>query len=287
MTRAVGLVVAGIASVQLGAAVAKELFDRVDPTALVWLRLVASAVLLLLLARPRLRGRDRGDWQVVAGFALTLAVMNWAFYQSFARLPLGVAVTIELIGPLAVALAGSRRAGTWCGSLLAAVGVTALGWERTSLDPVGVAYAVLAGDRVGVLHPAQRPDRPTVAGARRPLGGERRRGAAAGAVRARRRPDGLLDPRVLALGALIGVLSSVIPYSLELVALRSLRPSQFGILMSIEPAAAALAALPGAARERSRRSSGWRSPAWWSPAPGRPGSPRCHTSRDTDAVPAP
>ncbi|WP_185995022.1 EamA family transporter [Nocardioides campestrisoli] len=243
MTRAVWLVLAGIASVQLGAAVAKDLFDRVDPTALVWLRLVASAVLLLALARPRLRGRSRGDWQVVAGFALTLAVMNWAFYQSFARLPLGVAVTIELIGPLAVALAGSRRVRDLLWVLLAGIGVTALGWERTALDPVGVAYAVLAGTGWAcyILLSAQTGRRwPGLDGLSVASAG----GALMLAPFALAADlHGLLDPQVLALGALIGLLSSVIPYSFELIALRSLRPSVFGILMSVEPAAAALAAL--------------------------------------------
>ncbi|WP_101523971.1 EamA family transporter [Nocardioides houyundeii] len=243
MKRAVWLVLAGIASVQLGATVAKDLFTQVEPTALVWLRLTASAVLLLLIARPRLRGRSRQDWLVVAGFAGTLGLMNWAFYQSFARLPLGVAVTIELIGPLAVALAGSRRPRDLIWVALAALGVVALGWERADLDPVGVAFALVAGGcwAAYILLSAQT--------GRRWPGLEGLSVASTGAAlllapfalasdRA-----GILKPEVLALGALIGLLSSVIPYSLELVALRSLRPALFGILMSIEPAVAALAAL--------------------------------------------
>ncbi|WP_239456425.1 EamA family transporter [Nocardioides solisilvae] len=241
--RAVWLVLAGIASVQLGAALAKELFDRVDPTALVWLRLAASALVLLLVARPRLAGRSRHDWWVVAGFAAMLATMNWSIYQSFARLPLGVAVTIELIGPLAVAVAGSRRPRDLLWVALAALGVVALGWERTDLDPVGVAYAGLAGAAWAgyILLSAQT-------GRRWPgLDGLSVASTGAAVLLA---PfalladlDGMLDPEVLALGALIGLLSSVIPYSFELVALRSLRPSVFGVLMSLEPAAAALAAL--------------------------------------------
>jgi inner membrane transporter RhtA len=241
--RAVWLVLAGIASVQLGAAVAKDLFDRVDPTALVWLRLTASAALLGLLARPRLRGRSRQDWRVVACFALTLALMNWAIYQSFARLPLGVAVTIELIGPLAVALAGSRRARDLLWVALAGLGVVALGWQRTDLDLLGVAYAGVAGAAWAayILLSAQT--------GRRWPGLEGLSVASTGAA-VLLAPfalvtdlPGILDPRVLALGALIGLLSSVIPYSFELIALRSLPPAVFGILMSLEPAAAALAAL--------------------------------------------
>ncbi|MEZ5194527.1 MAG: EamA family transporter [Nocardioides sp.] len=103
------LVLTGILSVQLGAVIAKGLFDRVDPTALVWLRLATSTVVLVAIARPRMRGRSRQDWLVALGFGLALGVMNWAIYQSFARIPLGIAVTIEFVGPLSVAVLGSRR----------------------------------------------------------------------------------------------------------------------------------------------------------------------------------
>ena len=207
MRRAVWLVLAGIASVQLGAAVAKDLFDRVDPTTLVWLRLTASAALLALLARPRLRGRSRQDWRVVACFALTLALMNWAIYQSFARLPLGVAVTIELIGPLAVALAGSRRARDLLWVALAGLGVVALGWQRTELDLLGVAYAAVAGAAWAayILLSAQT--------GRRWPGLEGLSVASTGAA-VLLAPfalvadlPGILDPRVLVLGALIGLLA--------------------------------------------------------------------------------
>src|SRR3546814_12736839 len=109
MRRAVWLVLASIASVQLGAAIAKDLFDRIDPTGMVLLRLATSAIILLALARPNLRGRSRTDWLVVAGFGLSLGTMNWAIYQSFARIPLGVAVTIEFVGPPPLAVMGSRR----------------------------------------------------------------------------------------------------------------------------------------------------------------------------------
>lgn len=243
MIRAVWLVLAAIASVQLGAAVAKDLFDRVEPTALVWLRLATSAAVLLLLARPRLRGRSRGDLAVVAGFAVSLGLMNWSIYQSFARLPLGVAVTIELVGPLTLALVGSRRVRDLAWVALAALGAVALGWERTDLDLVGVAYALVAGASWAayILLSAQTGrrwagvDGLTVASALAALA----LAPFALAVDA----AALASPEILAVGALIGLLSSVIPYSLELVALRSLRASVFGILMSLEPAAAALAAL--------------------------------------------
>jgi inner membrane transporter RhtA len=242
MRRAVWLVLVGIVSVQLGAAFAKELFDTVSPTALVWLRLATSALVLLAIARPRLRGRTASDWQVVVGFALSLGLMNWAIYQSFARIPLGIAVTLEFIGPLTLAVVGSRRARdlVWVG--LAAAGVALLGAERADLDLAGVAYALLAGAAWAayILLSADT-------GRRWPgLDGLAVASVIAAVVLApvalASGGTTLLEARVLLVGAAIGVLSSVIPYSCEMVALRTLRPSVFGILMSLEPAAAALAA---------------------------------------------
>ena len=135
----------GIASVQLGAGVAKNLFDEISPTGLVWIRLASSSLVLLAIARPRLSGRDRTDWMIVLGFGLTLGLMNWSIYQSFSRIPIGIAVTVEFIGPLTLAIIGSRRPRDlmWVG--LAAAGVLLLGAERADLDPAGVAFALVAG----------------------------------------------------------------------------------------------------------------------------------------------
>ncbi|WP_245916845.1 EamA family transporter [Nocardioides gansuensis] len=239
----VWLVLVGIVSVQVGAAVAKDLFGTVDPTAMVWLRLVTSALVLVAIARPQLRGRSRDDWLVAAGFALSLGIMNWAIYQSFARIPLGIAVTIEFVGPLTLAVVGSRRARDllWVG--LAAVGVLLLGLEPADLSVAGVAFALLAGAAWAayILLSAST--------GRRWPGLD---GLAVASVLATvlmtvpavlAGGSTLLDPRVLVIGALVGLLSSVVPYSCEMVALRSLAPSVFGILMSLEPAAAALAAI--------------------------------------------
>ena len=122
----VGLVLIGILSVQLGAAIAKGLFGEISPTAMVWLRLVTSALVLAAIARPRLTGRTRRDWWVVLGFGLSLATMNFAIYQSFSRIPLGIAVTIEFIGPLTLAVLGSRRTRDVLWVLLAGAGVVLL-----------------------------------------------------------------------------------------------------------------------------------------------------------------
>lgn len=240
---AIALVLVGIASVQLGAGIAKTLFDEIPPTGIVWLRLATSTLVLLLWARPTLRGRDRLDWLTVLGFGVCLAAMNWAIYQSFSRIPIGIAVTIEFIGPLLIAAFGFRRPRdvAWVG--LAAIGVALLGAERTDLDLLGVVYALVAGTAwAGYILLSART-------------GQRWEGldglALASLVAVTLLTPALLvvgetdlfDPRILAIGAAVGLLSSVIPYSCELVALRRLRPAVFGVLMSLEPAAAALAGL--------------------------------------------
>lgn len=239
----VWLVLGGIFSVQFGAGIAKHLFDVIDPTAMVWLRLTTSAVVLVAIARPRLRGRSRADWLVAASFGVALGSMNWAIYQSIARIPLGLAVTIEFIGPLTLAVLGSRRFRdlVWVG--LAGVGVALLGLERTAINLPGVLFALIAGAAWAayILLSARTGQRwagldglavasvvamVLLAPAAVATGG-----------------TDLLDPTVLALGLAVGLLSSVIPYSLEMIALRTLSARVFSILMSLEPAAAALAGL--------------------------------------------
>lgn len=237
------LVLCSILSVQVGAAIAKGLFDEVGPSALVWLRLVTSTVVLLALIRPRVRGRTRQDWLAVIGYGASLALMNWAIYQSFARIPLGLAVTIEFLGPLAVAVLGSRtwRDLLWTG--LAGLGVLLLGLGPSELDLSGVGFALLAAvGWAGYILTGR-----VVGGRWRGLDGLAVSSLLAtvlvtGPALAADRGE-LWQPHVLLIGVAVGLLSSVIPYSLELVALRRMPPRVFGILMSIEPAVAALAAL--------------------------------------------
>lgn len=239
----VWLVIGAIISVQFGAAIAKSLFGAVDPTSIAWLRMAVAAVVLLAVARPRFAGRNWADWRVVLGYGVALATMNWAIYQSFARIPIGLAVTIEFLGPLGVAVATSRRVKDllWVG--LAGAGVVLLGWSPVEPDWIGIGFALLgaaawagyilasgpvgrrwsgvSGVSVGSLVGAAIFLVPGVV-----LGGAT-----------------LWQPEILAVGVGVGVLSSVIPYGLEMVALRRIPPGVFGILMSLEPAAAALSAL--------------------------------------------
>lgn len=237
------LVLAGIASVQFGAAIAKGLFDEIGPTSMVFLRLATSAIVLLVLARPTLPGRSGGDWLVALGYGASLATMNWSIYQSFARIPLGLAVTIEFVGPLLVAVSGSRRPRDALWVILAGAGVAMLGAERGEVTLPGVLFALLAGAawaayilltvQTGRRWPGL--DGLAVASCLAALG--------LAPLALREVGADLLDARLLALGAAVGLLSSVVPYSLEIIALRTLRPSVFGILMSLEPAAAALAGM--------------------------------------------
>jgi inner membrane transporter RhtA len=236
----VWLVIIGIGSVQLGAGIAKNLFDDASPTTLVWLRLATSAVILLALTRPRLSGRTAQGWQVAVAFGVVLGTMNWAIYESFARIPLGIAVTIEFLGPLTLAVVGSRRPRDLLWALLAAVGVALLGLGEGDLTWAGVGFALLAAAAWAayILLSASTGrrwpglDGLTVASVVATLGLAPFVLAFSG--------HGLGDPRVIVLGTLVGVLSSVIPYSCEITALRTIRPSVFSILMSLEPAAAAL-----------------------------------------------
>jgi inner membrane transporter RhtA len=240
---AVWLVLTGIFSVQFGAAIAKDLFRLLPPTPTVWLRLATSAVIFVLAVRPRLAGRSRADWLVALGFGLSLVIMNWAIYQSFARIPLGIAVTIEFLGPLTVAILGSRQPRDLLWVLLAGGGVALLGLTPGQLSAVGVAFALLAALSWAsyILLSAETGRRwPGLSGLA--VASVVGTVVLAGPSIVEGGAD-LLRPRVLLLGIAIGLLSSVIPYSLELTALRRIPPRVFGILMSLEPAAAAIAAM--------------------------------------------
>jgi len=238
---AVGLVVVAVTSLQFGAGFAATLFDDLGPGGAAFVRLAVAAVVLLVAWRPRVRGRSREALTTAGLFGLTLGAMNVFIYESFDRIPLGIAVTIEFVGPLGVAVLGSRRPrdGLWV--VLAATGIVLLadGGGGTG-RPLGVVYALLAGVMwfTYILLSART-------GRVFPSGSGLAIGMAVGAVALI--PFGvagggseLLDIRWLATGAGLAVLSSAVPYSLELEALRRLPQHVFGILMSMEPAVAAL-----------------------------------------------
>lgn len=239
---AVAFVALGLICQEVGASVAVLLFPSAGPLGMVMLRLVFSAVLLLLVARPTFRGHGRAGWTSLLLFGGVLAVMNGLFYLALERLPLGVTVTIEVLGPLTLSIVLARKASAWLWAALALAGVILLaggGWNR--LDLLGVLFAlgaaaswagyILASARVG--REFSRLDGLALA-------------MAIGAVISL--PFGILDagtallsPATLALGAAVAVMSSAIPYALELVALRRLAASAFSILMSLAPAVASLA----------------------------------------------
>jgi inner membrane transporter RhtA len=228
-------------AVQTGAGIAKGLFDDLGPAGTVLLRTLFGAVVLVALWRPRVRGRARGDLAVAVTFGLVLAAMNLTFYLAIDRIPLGVAVTIEFAGPLAVAVAGSRRRLHVAWVVLAAAGILLLvrtGGGGTNL--AGVLFALTAAACwAAYIILSQRAGRAFPRGeglaiamavgtlALLPIG----IGGAGSA---------LLSIGPLAVGAGVGLLSSAIPYSLELEALRRLPSRVFGILLSLDPAIAAL-----------------------------------------------
>jgi len=239
---AVALVVAGLAVQEVGASIAVLLFPTVGPLGMVLLRLAFSALILLAIARPRVRGHRGRDLRDVALFGLVLAGMNGLFYLALERLPLGITVTIEVLGPLTLSIIASRRASAWAWAGLALVGVVALGgggWDR--LDPLGVLFAlgaaaswalyIVSAARVGAVFP--KLDGLALAMTVGALVALPFGIADAGAA--------LLQPGILALGAAVAVLSSTLPYALELIALRRLAASAFAILMSLAPATASLA----------------------------------------------
>jgi inner membrane transporter RhtA len=236
------LVLLGIASVQFGAALAKGLFDELGVGGTVFLRVLFAALVLMAIWRPSLRGRGRHDLLLVAVFGLVLAGMNLAFYSSLDRIPLGAAVTFEFVGPLGVAVAGSRRPLDLVWVALAAAGILLLSdLGAGGLDTLGIALALLAGAlwaayillsaRIG-----QRYDGADGLALAMVVGA-----AALVPVGVAEGGGELLVPWILAAGLAVAVLSSALPYALEMEALRRMPTGVFGVLMSLEPGMAALA----------------------------------------------
>jgi inner membrane transporter RhtA len=237
-------VLLAIVSVQGGAAIAKGLFPVVGAAGTASLRIGLSALMLLVAVRPRLRQLRAAQWRAVVPYGLALGSMNFLFYCALARIPLGLGVTLEFVGPLLVALSGSRRALDVVWALLAGVGIALIApWGGQGIDLVGMLFALAAGGCWAVY---------IVLGGRVAQVLPGNTAVAVGMLFATLAvlPFGVADsklltltPGLLAAGAALALLSSALPFTLEMQALKRLPTHTFSILMSIEPAAAALCGL--------------------------------------------
>ena len=236
------LAVASVASVQFGAALATHLFVRVGPVGTVSLRLVGAAVVLCLLARPWRRRWSRSDLRSSLVFGGVFTLMNVSLYLALDRLPLATVITLEFLGPLAVAIVTATSWATRVWAVPAAAGVLLIGGELSGGDAAGVAFALAAACCwAGYILLSGRMGRSGTGLAGLALG------CVAGAVVMA--PVGLLTaglgdltrPSTAAIGLAVGVLSSAIPYSLDLLALRRLPTAVFGVLTSLNPGVGAIA----------------------------------------------
>ncbi|MFV5690048.1 EamA family transporter [Flavobacterium sp. ZT3R25] len=236
-------VLLAIISVQSGAAIAKSLFPTIGAAGTASIRIGISALILLLVYRPNLKEITPKQWKIVIPYGLSLGAMNLIFYLAIERIPIGLAVTLEFMGPLSVAIIGSRRLIDYCWVLLAAAGIVLIApWTNDRVDSLGVIFALLAG---------------ALWAAYIVLGGKVSKIMNGGQAVATGMlfaaililpfgfyENGLanLTPKLLGLGIALALLSSAIPFTLEMKALGQLPPRTFSILMSLEPAAASICA---------------------------------------------
>lgn len=239
------MILGGIGSVQISAAVATEMFDDVGPLGATLLRSVIAAAVLLVVVRPQVRGLDGPTLRAVLPYGLALGLMNTSFYLGIDRVPLGTAVAIEFLGPLGVGAWFARRPRDRVWALVAALGVLALTrpWSEDGADPIGVAWLLVAAACWAAYIPLAGRS------AQRLPGLQPVALAMAVAVLVPLVPGvlsgggDLLHPHVLLIGAVAAIAGSVVPYSLEQLALRRVAPGVFGVLMALEPGVAALAGL--------------------------------------------
>jgi len=236
-------VLLAIISVQCGAAIAKTLFPTIGAAGTASIRIGISALILLLAYRPNLKAITREQWKIVVPYGLSLGAMNLIFYFAIERIPIGLAVTLEFIGPLLVAIIGSKRLIDYCWVLLAAAGIVLIApWSNERIDSLGVlfaliagafwaAYIVLGGKISKIMNDGQAVSTGMLFAAILvlPFGFYE---------------DGLINltPKLFGMGVALALLSSAIPFTLEMKALGQLPPRTFSILMSLEPAAASVCA---------------------------------------------
>jgi inner membrane transporter RhtA len=235
-----GLIVVSIVSIQLGAAVAVDLFPVIGPVATTFLRLAFAAVLLLAVSRRTIDRSARRHAGSLLLYGVILGVMNLAFYGAISRIPLGIAVAIEFVGPLGLAVAGSRRPRDFAWIALAALGILLLTPQiGNELDPIGVALAFLAGlCWAGFAVMSQRIGRA--------LPGSSGLAIAMGIAAIVVLPVevvsgglGSLDLGLLAAAIAVAVLSTALPLTLEFEALKRMSARTYGILVTLEPVVAA------------------------------------------------
>lgn len=236
-------VLLAIISVQFGAAIAKTLFPTIGSAGTASMRIGISALILLLAFRPNLKTITAQQWKVVIPYGLSLGAMNLIYYLAIERIPIGLAVTLEFVGPLVLAIAGSKRLVDYCWVVIAAIGILLIApWTSNRLDPFGIicallagafwsAYIVLGGKASKVMNDG---DAVTI-------------GMLFAAILVL--PFGFLEnglinltPKLFGMGVALALLSSAIPFTLEMKALGKLPPRTFSILMSLEPAAASICA---------------------------------------------
>lgn len=235
------MIVATSAAIQTSAAIAHGLFGRLGPGGVSALRFVLGAVIISAAVRPSIRGRDHQTWITIGAYGASLAALNLTFFGAIDRLPLGIAVTLGFIAPLAMALAGSHRRRDVGFALLAAAGVIILGGIDRPGSAIGIALAVAAGCAwASVAYTGQRVGQRT-----RRLDGLALAIPVAALITL---PFGLphvhaLDAHALGLGVLIAAGGLILPFALELEGLRRLEPRTVAIIYSVDPAIAALVGL--------------------------------------------
>jgi len=236
-------VLLAIISVQCGAAIAKTLFPAIGAAGTASIRIGISAIILLLAYRPNLKQITPDQWKIVIPYGLSLGAMNLIFYLGIERIPIGLAVTLEFVGPLLVAIIGSRRLIDYCWVLLAAIGIALIApWSNSNVDLLGVVFALLAGGFWAAYIVLGGKVSKIMNGGQAVSTGMLF--AAILILPFGFYENGLanLTPKFLGMGVALALLSSAIPFTLEMKALGQLPPRTFSILMSLEPAAASICA---------------------------------------------